>query len=375
MFGPSAGNTTGPDCGVCVTMDNCVLDRGTRWHSENAVVQQFPPDRGRVNRHNSCWVLVMGRLTIICVATIVAATYFKPTDALACTCIGQAVISNSVPADGEVDVPTNIVPWVHVSGDLELFDADDKRVPHTVTGDFEPTTGCSQYSELVPEFELLPNTTYTLRATSDFREESEDSISFTTGGGAIALAPPAPPTLNAAFFDARNYLNSCIGDEFQGCAAGAYEGLVEVIVTADGETIRQYVQAVASELPLYLRSEGEEVCAELRARDTLGQRSEARIFCSKTDVLHVMPANGGDGDVECSVDLIESLRAVEKNDPDGEPRDEEGVDRSGGVEDLEHQGEGGCSLSDGPIRGGFSLWLLAGFAGAFRVRRRSSSRV
>jgi hypothetical protein len=127
---------------------------------------------------------------------------FASERASACSVAAPPPALVGLPADGERNVPTNVVP-VYSSTDarylnegllalttFELRSAAGAMVPVT------PVMSFAFHFELVPELELSPDTVYTLDVTLPPRSSAETSaeltLSFTTGSGPLTEAPEAP---------------------------------------------------------------------------------------------------------------------------------------------------------------------------------------
>jgi hypothetical protein len=210
-----------------------------------------------------------------------------PTFANACSCAPSIDIWQSVPEDGAENVPTDVVPWIASGGELLLLDAEGQVVPTTLRYSY-PLVGCDRHQELVPAGPLEPNTQYTISSgAGDAGVGAPDAgtrtMSFTTGGGPLGGEPPAGPALQAAFFDANEYMNTCIGDRYQGCLKTDYDGLLDVRVLIDGEETTHTLAPVRQARNFLLGYEaGSEACVQVRARDVAGRFSETQQVCIAT---------------------------------------------------------------------------------------------
>jgi len=120
--------------------------------------------------------------------------------AAACSTLPPASALRGYPSDGEVEVPTNVVPFYDAAS---AYGTPLEHATFTLTSSAgESLTAQAARAqvattELTIESELQPNTSYTLVASfdepagPDFVETL--TLAFTTGAGPASSAPPAPP--------------------------------------------------------------------------------------------------------------------------------------------------------------------------------------
>lgn len=124
------------------------------------------------------------------------------------------------PANGDVDVPTDVIPYyslqmIHESTPsdipLSLVSADGEEIALTVE------SNSVNVFEIVPHRTLEPNTEYTLSATLNTSrdgtgESKVDQITFTTGAGAFAGTPEPPDALLVHYRFQESASGSCHSD-------------------------------------------------------------------------------------------------------------------------------------------------------------------
>jgi hypothetical protein len=167
------------------------------------------------------------------------------------------------------------------------------------------------------------------------------------------------PSVEAAFFDAENYLNSCNYARAQGCIAGQHDGLIELRTLEDNREASRYVTPLAEGLLpggvlTYANFDADEICVEVRARDLAGRRSKARTFCTDTTSLTVLPLDDEAWTPVCTSALVETLN-------EGPPSEEEPEATSAG-----------CTTKPGPIRQSSWMWIVTALAAAAFARGRGS---
>src|SRR5687767_8469739 len=126
------------------------------------------------------------------------------------------------PVDGEIDVPTDVVPFydalaAHI--DINNFAAHAAEFVLTSSdGDVIRTSVARSHVwtfELTPERHLTPHTTYTLRGTWSFPvwtggpTSAEGALVFTTGAGPLGALPPAPVATLQHYQIVNTPLTSC----------------------------------------------------------------------------------------------------------------------------------------------------------------------
>jgi hypothetical protein len=133
------------------------------------------------------------------VATAVAmVTMHCPMRAAACVWPGAPHALVGRPIDGEMDVPTDVVPYYDALAagiDInQLASSAAKFVLVAPSGDEIRTNVVRSHIttlEITPERQLEPQTTYTLRGTWT-GQSFNAALAFTTGAGPVATLPPPP---------------------------------------------------------------------------------------------------------------------------------------------------------------------------------------
>lgn len=296
----------------------------------------------------------MKTISRLSVAAASVAVFSVGFDAEACSCGGGPYLGESLPADGAKGVPTNVVPWLDMAGNVHLLDDKQVEVPTKLKAVFNPVAGCSQLAEVVPEVELEPNTTYTIIVESDEDGDGNiESFSFTTGDGPLEATDLPVPPLEAGFFNAQNYTNSCVYSQIQSCVAGDYEGLLELKTLEDGKETRHYVDLFQGGIIAHggLETGTKEFCVEVRARDLAGRRSKAASFCTSTEALYVLPLDEDVWQPTCSSEVVERLNAENADEDPSEI-------------------VAGCSVVQGPMQRGVWSGLLIPLLGGLLIGRR-----
>jgi hypothetical protein len=299
-------------------------------------------------------------------------------------------VYDSIPQEGDANVPTNVIPWVYISGELLLEDSEGNVVPTTERSSYNPDAGCSRYSELVPEQELEPDTEYRIKVRSEDFEgnEQEAVLNFTTASGPADAAGPAAPSLAVAFFDGEAFLSSCVYERYRGCIVGEHQGLVDVTVKRGNDELRHHVTTLARSRQLFLESEEGEHCVEVRARDITGQLSEPRTFCTTTGDLPALAEDPEHWEPDCDSAEILSLLESDPNEipevtlvePEPDPESAPDPVQPNNLTDPDpgmRASGGGCSLSSGSASGvnaGASAFALALFGLVGLCRRRRAKR-
>jgi hypothetical protein len=201
-----------------------------------------------------------------------------PSEAAACSgCLEE--VSDGQPADGAVDVPTDVQPWVRgvrVTGrsapNAVLEDGTGRPVSTEVRAlpSARGRAQCAPFDlEITPAAPLSPHTTYTLRVGGPDGGPDDVRV-FTTGDGPSEDAVPAPPNPPIALFGP----DQCGGP--QACVGVARGVALELTVSHEGQVDQRYL-ASASHLATLSGATGQ--CFEARTRDLSGRRSSAAEIC------------------------------------------------------------------------------------------------
>lgn len=89
-------------------------------------------------------------------AVLGAGFAFAPKPANACGCAASDAIEASKPGPGDVDVPTDVVPWVVAGGEVALIDEHGVVVP-TRQERYAFGVACASPSGLIATEPLKPN--------------------------------------------------------------------------------------------------------------------------------------------------------------------------------------------------------------------------
>jgi MYXO-CTERM domain-containing protein len=153
--------------------------------------------------------------------------------ARACSIVLGPPVLRGTPADGAVDVPTDVVPVYDViaaqmAGSSQFFLTDDAGQTTAVT----PKQSFIWSFELFPAVPLRPLTRYTLHgswpATTSVPGQTELSLSFTTGPGASTDVPVAPTASLAHYQVTSMMVNSCSPPHTGSCVAIPQDTLTRV---------------------------------------------------------------------------------------------------------------------------------------------------
>jgi hypothetical protein len=237
-----------------------------------------------------------------CLATVIA---IAPGRVEACSRQLVPALVGS-PADGDVGVPTDVVPvYDRTAAGLE----GDPTARFELAGDNGEVIALTRRNkhvwgfELVPASALAPNTRYTLRGSwqSPFVSTGpvELALSFTTGSGPT-VAPPDPPVAAIQHYDFRGLGNSSCDPQPTGsCLSLPQNTMVQAIVIDDfGQENGRFDEATgAYVIDGYLfrgsfmfnlsgLDQGTNfVCVKLQARGANGSLSQPTVVC------------GGDGPI------------------------------------------------------------------------------
>lgn len=166
-----------------------------------------------------------------------AAGLATPVPANACSIVLGPPALRGTPADGAVDVPTDVVPVYDVIA-AQMSESSLPAATFVLTDDAGQSTAVTARQSFVQSFELFPaaplqpSTRYTLRgtwATTTSTPGGTDlSLSFTTGPGA-STDVLTPPTASLAHYQLTSMtLNTCAPPHTGSCVAIPSDTLVRV---------------------------------------------------------------------------------------------------------------------------------------------------
>lgn len=216
------------------------------------------------------------------------AVSFAARDAHACPNAAPEIKLDGVPADGDVDVPTDVIPYYAI---LDRVDASDALARFTITAK-DGTVMLARFRvadethyELAPDDPLQANTKYVLRAefvaTSFFNMAGSAEVHFTTGDGPVET-PPEPPRARLIHYNL-DRASDCL-PSFGTCVSIGDDRTVVVMSVADEKDMLGIVGGRGSFFspidlpPTFLR------CAQIRARALNGTLSEPIMLCGSTVV-------------------------------------------------------------------------------------------
>lgn len=181
-------------------------------------------------------------VALMCVSLGLAAA--APRSAHACTTLLPPAALVGYPADGQADVPTDVVPFYNVV---------DARIDDVTKAQFELTSSGGPaiavqaelshiwYADLSPIELLQPNTEYRLELSLPSGEKVS-GVSFTTGAGPFEGTPPPPSaSLQHYQFAPDVPLTSCSPQPTGTCVALAGDWPTEVTNLWDGNVDPTYV--------------------------------------------------------------------------------------------------------------------------------------
>lgn len=220
---------------------------------------------------------------------------------------------DGIPADGDTDVPTNVVPiffflpWYEepttegVPGTFVIETLDGKTVETTA----QPAA--SQWFEIVPARFLEPNTSYRIRGTWNRSDRIfETQLEFTTGAGPHTEMVEAPAATLQHLDWRPSVSTSCDGELQRTCVALEQDAMIEYDFVDEFGQIQDELGYIArasfftTVLTTKLQQATNFRCIRLRTRAIDGTLSEYTKLCGDAaPVFHVAV----DGDVvECTND-------------------------------------------------------------------------
>jgi hypothetical protein len=229
------------------------------------------------------------------VALIVAGASWAPV-VRACSSMAPDPTFEGVPADGDEDVPTDVLPYYRYPVGISPtnFDGSEDAGPgrFTLTAAdgteiaLTARTGDVWNFELVPEAALEPHTQYVLRGewTTPFTSGPvADEVHFTTGEGPLTMGPGVPDAKLAHYHFDNDQPSSCDPPSIGTCISIADDALVTLATYIDGhhqdwETYGYRGSYFGSNLS-GMQQATPFTCIELRTRALNGVLSEPLTLC------------------------------------------------------------------------------------------------
>jgi hypothetical protein len=232
------------------------------------------------------------------------------------------------PANGDVGVPTDVVPYYSRSAALlsENFNVPLSLV--SASGDVVPVTVESNYwdyLELLPEGALEPNTEYTLSVTLNTAydgtgESIINRVTFATGGGPFegTVEPPDASLVHYQF--AAPPRSSC--SPLQSGTCVAFQQQFPIVAASIDEFGQEQFPAIRDR-PYFINLSGINQgtnfnCERLRSRAPNGTLSEPVDLCGEDGPLYKL---GEDENIECTSNGLTQGGVVVMEDTGTEPLD------------------------------------------------------
>jgi hypothetical protein len=305
------------------------------------------------------------------------------------------------PADGDTDVPTDVLPFYDANAAWLAVDSLPAQNPSFILtsskGDAIRATFAKSHVwtvTLTPERQLEPQTTYTLRGTWDLMgtgtggpTSADVAILFTTGAGPYTGVPPAPAARLQHYQIKGAAVTSCSPAQTGSCVSFA-DGSLPMASTpfiggADGGfPFGPYLYRRAFYTDLSGIMQGTPFdCIRLTSRAPNGKDSDPTVLCRSDGPLLMLT---GSDQITCTSRGIEHDGVVY---PPGDMEDAGGTKGDGSTGGMGVGGASGdepasresCTVSSGRQRGGFTagaLWVLAvgGWLRGFRRARLRADR-
>ncbi|HEX2872555.1 MAG TPA: Ig-like domain-containing protein [Polyangiaceae bacterium] len=306
-------------------------------------------------------------VALMCISLGLAAA--APKSAHACTTLRPPAVLVGYPADGQVEVPTDVVPFYSV------FDA---HIEGVATAQFkltssegaviavQPKLSHVWHADLLPSQLLEPNTKYRVELSLP-SGESVSGISFTTGAGPFEGTPPPPSaSLQHYQFAPSVPLTSCSPPRTGTCVALTADWPTEVTHLWNGNVDPTYVYLY--EGSFFTNLSGLEQgtpfdCVSLRSRAPNGVYSTPVELCRDDGPLLTL----SDTDpITCTADglLQEPAQARTPNEAEDPPSDAD-VDGADGANES-----ASCSLRAPGGSGEWHLFAISFAAVAWRQSKR-----
>lgn len=237
---------------------------------------------------------------------VVFAVAIAPREARACSVAAPPPDLRGMPTDGDVAVPTDVVPFYDWS-EAGLTDDTKPSAQFILTsdlGEMIPLTARWTYVwdfELYHEMPLRPLTRYTLHGAWITGDQTQvtANLSFTTGNGALGAAPPSPAASMSHYAYRGSNLTTC----------DIYPNGSCVSFPADTTVVATYVDSFGQELgwdsasnspgqgaylyarPFFTNLSGIDqgtnfLCVKLRERGANSKLSDPVSFCGKDAPLY-----------------------------------------------------------------------------------------
>lgn len=255
------------------------------------------------------------------------------------------------PADGQADIPTDVVPFYNVL---------DARIGDVATAQFELTSSDGAviavhaepshvwYADLSPVELLLPNTEYRVGVSLP-NGETVRGVSFRTGAGPFEGTPPPPSaSLQHYRFAPDVPLTSCSPSQTGTCVALAGGWPTEVTNHGNGSADLTYVYLY--EGSFFTNLSGLEQgtpfdCVSLRTRAPNGIYSTAVELCRDDGPLLTL---SGSDRITCTLEglMQPSAQPGTPNEPEDTPSDPDAVPATDGAANVDDANtSASCSLS------------------------------
>jgi hypothetical protein len=271
---------------------------------------------------------VRGRLPglVVAVAAFAAPTFSAgPIDA--CSTAPPPLTLVGMPADGESNVPTSVVPVYDI---VPLLSNLDESRLGLATFELVSDAGVSVplaarmtyiwHFELVPERALLPRTAYALRAVLPASSQMPESVtlglSFTTGDGPLDQVPVPPPARIEHWVSSgvTNY-NSCSPSMNGTCISFESGTAIDALFVGSSE---HYLYFDAFLTDLTGVDQGTPyTCVELRTRALDGTTSDPLTLCRGDGAR--FPVSGNINGLECTENGLMRDGAPIDAEPEGDP--------------------------------------------------------
>lgn len=324
-------------------------------------------------------VAVLGRAgrafgVVMCVSLALAAS--APKSAHACTTLAPPAALIGYPADGQTDVPTNVVPFYNVA---------DARIGDVATAQFELTSAEGAvievqaarshvwHADLVPSELLQPNTEYRIEVSLP-NGEMVTGVSFTTGAGPSEGAPPPPSaTLQHYQFAPDVPLSSCSPLQTGTCVALPGDLATEVTNLWNGNADPTYVYLYEGSFFTNLSGLDQGTpfdCVSLRSRGPNGVYSTPVELCRGDGPLLTL---SGSDQITCTAKglLQGPTQQGTPNEPEDSPSDPNAVPAADGTADDKGANEiASCTLAAPRGSDGWQPFALL-IAAALGRRQRS----
>ena len=239
------------------------------------------------------------------------------------------------PANGDVDVPTDVVPYYSRSAALleQGIEFDIALSLVSTDGDVVTVSVESKYGdafELVPERPLEPNTEYTLSTTlttgyDGTGESVDEQLTFTTGEGPFDGTLELPDAFLIHYHFAAPTASSCSPWKSGTCVALTPQ--YAVVATAIDEFGQEHWPEIR-DASYFINLSGVDqgthfICERLQSRAPNGTLSEPVQICAEDGPLYAL---GPDEDIACTSEGLTQGGVVVTESTNVEPPDGGGVD-------------------------------------------------